>query len=203
MSETDKEAERKARQREYTRRWRLANAEKVREYNQRWRLANIEKAREYNRRWYLANIEKVREYRRRWRLANVEKRRESGRRWYWANRDKIREAARRRHYHWRLRNPDKAREQRRRQWLREQYGLTVEEYDRLLAAQGGGCALCGSAERLAIDHDHDTGAVRGLLCHACNTGIGLLRDDPERALRAAAYLLLAPAFEPVARTMVV
>lgn len=70
--------------------------------------------------------------------------------------------------------------------------MTVEQYERMLADQGGGCAICGSprdAKRsLAVDHDHATGAIRGILCSGCNTGLGLLRDSRELLLRAADYL---------------
>lgn len=53
----------------------------------------------------------------------------------------------------------------------KQLGVTDEQYERLLAAQGGGCAICGATpktRRLHVDHDHKTGAVRGLLCYRCN-----------------------------------
>lgn len=72
------------------------------------------------------------------------------------------------------------------------HGLTEETFAALLEAQGGGCAICGSTEpgngSFRIDHDHDTGQVRGLLCHKCNVALGLMGDDPERLARAAAYL---------------
>jgi hypothetical protein len=60
--------------------------------------------------------------------------------------------------------------------------VTQETYDRILAAQDGGCAICGAlpaVRDLAVDHDHKTGAVRGLLCMSCNTGLGHFHDDPE------------------------
>jgi hypothetical protein len=73
------------------------------------------------------------------------------------------------------------------------YGLTVADYDRMLAAQRGRCAICRSQTpkgpgRWHIDHDHVTGQVRGLLCNNCNRGIGFLEDDPEVIKRAAAYV---------------
>ena len=55
-----------------------------------------------------------------------------------------------------------------------QLGVTDDEYARRLVAQGGGCAICGAApktRRLHVDHDHATGAVRGLLCHRCNRAL--------------------------------
>jgi hypothetical protein len=88
------------------------------------------------------------------------------------------------------------------QWeraLRVLYGLTVEDYDRLLAEQGGVCAICRQPETrrkrrsstevvpLAVDHDHDTGVVRGLLCHTCNVRLGHV-DDRAWLDRALAYL---------------
>ena len=73
------------------------------------------------------------------------------------------------------------------------YGLTAEDYQRLLAAQNGACAVCRqiSERRLCVDHCHATGEVRGLLCSNCNTAIGLLDDDPERMRAAALYVLRA------------
>ncbi len=74
------------------------------------------------------------------------------------------------------------------------YGVTVEQFREMLARQDGVCAVCrrepeaGPHRGLVLDHDHDTGAVRGLLCRPCNSGIGSLNDDPALLKRALAYL---------------
>jgi hypothetical protein len=70
--------------------------------------------------------------------------------------------------------------------LRRRYGITAEEADALLEAQGGLCAICKVAPAAHVDHDHATGAVRALLCFNCNGGLGQFKDNPE-ALHAAAY----------------
>jgi Recombination endonuclease VII len=77
--------------------------------------------------------------------------------------------------------------------LKRKFGLTPAEYEAKLAAQGGGCALCSREpapdRQLDIDHDHRTGAVRGLVCNRCNQGLGQFGDDPICLAHAAAYLL--------------
>lgn len=76
------------------------------------------------------------------------------------------------------------------------YGLTADQYAALLAAQNGACAICqkarGITRRLAVDHDHDTGIVRGLCCSTCNR-IVLGRYDVHALTRAITYLLDPPA----------
>ncbi len=75
------------------------------------------------------------------------------------------------------------------------FGLTINDYDALLEAQGGRCAICGSedprarGDNFVVDHDHESGGVRGLLCNPCNAGIGALGDDPDTLLAATFYLL--------------
>lgn len=85
------------------------------------------------------------------------------------------------------RNPERVRDD----WRRRKYGIDGQQYDALLKAQGGVCAICAGPpqrELLCIDHDHATGRVRGLLCDPCNTGIGHLRDDPTLLRGAIRYL---------------
>lgn len=70
-----------------------------------------------------------------------------------------------------------------------QYGLTPDDYEELMCRQQGRCAICQrESSRLYIDHCHVTGVVRGLLCLACNVGLGQFQDDPERISRAITYL---------------
>jgi hypothetical protein len=97
----------------------------------------------------------------------------------------------------------------RKSYLKRTYGITVEQYDTLLAAQSGLCAICGSAGRddisLHVDHDHATGAIRGLLCFRCNNALGDFDDDSARFYAAAEYLdrddELAEAARTRARTL--
>ena len=75
--------------------------------------------------------------------------------------------------------------------LRRFYRMTVDEYDAKLAEQGGVCAVCASPPgrvRLAVDHEHRTNQVRGLLCELCNRSLGLMRDDPVLLRAAADYI---------------
>lgn len=86
----------------------------------------------------------------------------------------------------------------RRQGLKRNYGITLEQYNEMHAAQGGVCFICkeleknrtrhGDVRMLAVDHDHKTGTVRKLLCTHCNTLIGLARDDIDRLRAHIAYL---------------
>lgn len=85
--------------------------------------------------------------------------------------------------------------------IKSKYGISLQDYDAMIAIQNGKCAICGEAEsirsklkkddtpvRLSIDHDHETGEVRGLLCRRCNAGIGCFRDDPKIIRSALLYL---------------
>ena len=76
--------------------------------------------------------------------------------------------------------------------LVSQFGITQDEYDCMYAAQRGLCLICGrickSGRRLAVDHSHATGKVRGLLCAKCNNGLGNFDDDPLLLAQATVYL---------------
>lgn len=122
---------------------------------------------DYNKAWTLRNPEKAKESRRRYREKNKEKLALSQK-----------EYRERTNYH---RNYN----------LRTRYGLSPEEYDNLLHKQGNVCALCGGIDtkrKLAVDHCHNTGRVRGLLCKACNVSLGLLKENKQTILNMLEYL---------------
>jgi len=96
---------------------------------------------------------------------------------------------------WRTNNPDRAIDVE----MRKRYGITLDDYNGMFADQDGVCVICQKTEtrvdhrtktisRLAVDHDHNTGKVRGLLCHACNVALGLFKDDRQLMQRASEYL---------------
>lgn len=89
-------------------------------------------------------------------------------------------------------NPSKYTDHNRNQSMRRLYGITIIDYQRMKDEQGGKCLICRlefeSQFKTHIDHCHETGLVRGLLCHACNSGLGMFKDDPSRMRAAADYI---------------
>jgi Recombination endonuclease VII len=107
--------------------------------------------------------------------------------WQQANPDRVKA--------WRLKNRERRLEKMREIHLRNKFGLTPGEYERILEAQGGVCALCERQPTpgisLHVDHDHGTGEVRGLLCMRCNNALGLFGEDRDVLRRAARYVTSA------------
>lgn len=100
---------------------------------------------------------------------------------------------------WFNENRDRAKANQRKRNLRVLYGITSDDYADMLDAQGGTCAICKQQEpgahgrtgkqfSLSVDHCHQTGRVRGLLCQRCNRAVGLLGDDPALLRNAIEYL---------------
>lgn len=87
--------------------------------------------------------------------------------------------------------------------IMHRYGLTKEQYSTLYKAQGGRCYICqratGARKKLAVDHDHATGYVRGLCCGPCNSMLAHARDNAEVFDRAAQYLRTPPAFDVIGK----
>lgn len=72
---------------------------------------------------------------------------------------------------------------------RKKYGIGELEFTEMYRSQNGMCAICHKREATHVDHNHKTGAVRGLLCNSCNAGMGNFKDDPEVMKEAINYLL--------------
>lgn len=83
---------------------------------------------------------------------------------------------------------DANKEQVKLQKIKSAYGLSAEEYNTLYMRQNGCCAICGVATELVVDHDHETGQVRGLLCSNCNHLLGKAYDDCEILRQAIRYI---------------
>jgi hypothetical protein len=100
-----------------------------------------------------------------------------------ANRDKVNATK----TAWKRANVEKHGASSRAAWLKAKYGLTVGEYDAMVEAQQGVCAICKGAvvskRRLAVDHCHESGKVRGLLCVPCNAALGVLEAHLDEARR--------------------
>lgn len=92
---------------------------------------------------------------------------------------------------WRINNPRKHKSY----VLKRTYGITLDQYETMLAAQNGVCAICKThttdnrGQRLHVDHCHQTGKVRGILCGKCNSILGFVDDNPDWLDKAKAYLL--------------
>ena len=160
--------------------WAKENPEKHRKNVARWRAANVEHHRAWARAYYQKNkahMKAVAEARRaadpeKWKAQAAERMRRRRERWPEATKDA---------------------------WLQQRYRISWAAFQALLKEQHGVCAICHRPEtkkrrhsdevrQLAVDHDHATGLIRGLLCFACNSGVGHLGDDPQRLESAARYL---------------
>jgi hypothetical protein len=143
-----------------------------RAYNKKWRAAHPEKARAKQREYWKrikANPEKAKaayEYCKKWRAENLEKAKLSCK-------------------NYRAKHPEKGKVIH----LRTNYGMTLEEWNIMYAFQRGRCAICEEhVERLNVDHDHQNGRIRALLCRHCNSALGYVRESERIALSLADYI---------------
>lgn len=124
---------------------------------------------------------------RRWRENPENTAKHNKRTWTWHQYNKDRQAEYRKWYRAEKLTPERESEYNR----KSLYGLKPEDFDVMLMTQCGKCAICGDdfgEKSPHVDHDHETGDIRGLLCARCNTGIGGLREEPINFLRALDYL---------------
>jgi len=156
--------------------------ERKRAKNRQWYATNRDRVLNNVKQWYAANRDRARENNRKWITANRERKREIGRKWAAAHPEVHRVSSRR----WRAANPKKMREK----GLKRLYGINMEMFEEMLRTQNNKCPICEGAisHSSPVDHDHESGRVRMILCARCNLGIGLLRDDPAITERASGYL---------------
>lgn len=92
--------------------------------------------------------------------------------------------------------PEEEKERTRARNLKARFGITIEDYDAMFVAQGGRCGICDRPprpeRRLAVDHDHSTGDIRGLLCTPCNRELRYFDGHPDYLERAIGYLTKEP-----------
>lgn len=173
------------------------------EYNKKYYQENKERERERCKKWYHENKdkldkEKLKEYHSEYYQSNKEMwkrnreqrdRRNAQRREKYATDLEYKERQKAKVKEWQAANPTKRKAQR-----IKKYSLSFEEYESILSAHEGKCAICGYTDRSnkkffpMIDHDHDSLKVRGILCSNCNMAIGKMKDNPALLRKAAEYL---------------
>jgi hypothetical protein len=168
----EKFLDRKTKDKERRSNWKKENKERIRNVDILYRKNNKEKVRQSSKNWSQNNKERINQKRRerRQKPENREKEKELALIYYHKNTRRARNAQ-----------------------LKRNFGISVEEYDKLLKKQNDKCAICEaisckSGNRFAVDHDHKTGLVRGLLCFACNTSLGKFNDSQELLYKAISYL---------------
>lgn len=129
-----------------------------------------------------------RDYMRAWQSKNRDKVRLKSKEWYHKNKEKVLAAQKKRNHQ----NPEKKYLINRKSDLKK-YGITIEQYEKMEKSQKGVCAICKKSEpnkykKLAVDHCHKTGKVRGLLCSKCNNGLGKFDDNVALLTKAIKYL---------------
>ena len=156
---------------EYKKQWNREHPEQARASRAKTlsRPETLERKRVHARQWHRKNRKLCTQRTREWREQNRERYNQNRREWNAKNSEKLLDRK-----------------------LRKEYGITVEDYKQMLLQQQGVCAICHRPpvphKRLAVDHDHKTGQVRGLLCAPCNNALGLFQESIEVVGRALTYL---------------
>jgi hypothetical protein len=150
------------------------NKEEKKEWDHNRYIAHKKERAIYARKYYLEHKEQARTYRARWRAAHKE---------YISAAGKI----------YRKNRSEEMLQRYKANGMKSRYGITPDDYDKMLLRQDGRCAICGKdvcelSKKLYIDHDHVTGKVRGLLCSGCNVVLGSAHEDRDVFLGAIEYL---------------
>jgi hypothetical protein len=118
---------------------------------------------------------------------NITARRKASLKWNVKNQDKMNQYA----ANYRARHSTRLKDLR----IKRKYGITIKDFNEMLEKQQGKCAICPhkfdekiKSQNACIDHNHETGKIRGLLCRTCNRALGLFKDNPEILYNAATYL---------------
>lgn len=169
----------------------LANPSPIKERSRLWHKNNPEKARaahaDQYRKTKVAHAKKTKEYRE----SHLARLQEVDKAWRAANRDRLRVQ----NQLWRAENAERLKQVKREGHLRRNYGISVERYMEIFEEQFGRCGICGGSEAggpkgasFGVDHNHDTGKIRGLLCMSCNTALGHFKESKQLLRTAIRYL---------------
>ena len=172
---------------EYMKQWKKENPD----YPKEWYLKHREESIKRNKKRRLENKEYNRESQKKYREEHKEEIKLLKHNWYLKNK----KHSIKKNKKWVKLNPDRKRNND----LKSLFGITLEDYNRMLEAQNGVCAICGKEEtevdkrinkkrNVCVDHNHTTGKVRGLLCGKCNKMLGLIKDNKQALLNAINYL---------------
>ncbi len=182
LSEEERKARKKAREKAYY----AAHKDKVKKRNKAWATVNKKKVQVQKKIYRAANKEKISEGIRAWKIENEEKVKADAGARYIANKEKMNAQSKA----WGIENKERASELKRRHNLKK-FGITIEDYEKMLVEQRGCCKICGKMpgkKRLAVDHNHETREVRALLCDRCNRMIGFAEEEPTILRLAALYI---------------
>lgn len=189
----------------------MKTKEEKKAYNKKWREDNPE----YSKKWYDENKEKIKACSKKYRKKNKEKIKWKRKKYNQKHKDKIKEYNKKyqkkhkekikwkkkkynqEHKGERKAYYEKSKDKRKEAYLNRVYNLNIKDYDKILKQQGGVCAICRKKETnkrngkticLSVDHCHQTGEVRGLLCIKCNIIIGNLKEDISLFYKCIKYL---------------
>lgn len=149
--------------------------EERRKYNKEYRQKNKEVIKKRMKEYYLTNKKHIKKKIREYLHNNKEVIKEKTKEYYLVNKERKKEYMSKCHY-------------------KKTYNLTLEEIDELLIKQDHKCALCGTSlleTKRCVDHDHETGIIRGILCYKCNTGLGWFQrfyENPELLKKTVEYI---------------
>lgn len=166
----------------YHQRWYRKNKKRVNALARVWRKKNKKRIAEISRAWVKKNKKRQKENCKRWYRRNKKRADANSRAWASRNRKRVCKQSK----EWRKKHPKRAKATR----FKRQYGITLEDFSAVRKTQKNRCAICYKRflKSPHVDHDHETGEFRGLLCLTCNAGIGLLKDSIVIVESAAKYL---------------